>query len=135
MSWIRGKIQDRKDKDAEKRTRTPERGRDKREGSRQDLPLPAEDIPVRGKSFEQQRSVSGASQPANPGAVTAAQLAAGVSTTTSPTSSTAVTSEASPDSAAPHSAPVPGSAAPVATNGEAPASAEPRIETIEEKEL
>jgi hypothetical protein len=134
MSWIRGKIQERKDKDAEKRTRTPERGRDKRE-SRQDLPLPAEGMPVRGKSFEQQRTASGGSQLANPGAVTAAQLAAGVSTTTSPTSSTTVTSEASPDSAAPRSAPVPASAAPVATNGEAPVSAEPRIDTTTDKEL
>ena len=135
MSWIRGKIQERKDKDAEKRTRTPERGRDTRE-SKQDLQIPPpEAMPVRGKSFEQQRSVSGTSQPANPGAVTAAQQAAGVSTTTSPTSSSAVTSEASPDSAAPQSAPVPATAAPVAMNGEAPASAEPMMETAAEKEL
>ena len=55
MSWIRGKIQERKDKDAEKRAKTPERNRD-RSASKQDLRLPAEAIPVRGKSLDVQRA-------------------------------------------------------------------------------
>ena len=98
MSWIRGKIQDRKDKDAERerRTRTPERNRETRE-SRQDLQLPTEGMPVRGKSFEQQRTEQRAASGASIGAVAAAQLATGSNTATSPTSSTAVT-DASPES-------------------------------------
>lgn len=55
MSWIRGKIQERKDKEAEKRAQTPDRGRDRSE-SKQDLQIRGETMPVRGKSFEQQRS-------------------------------------------------------------------------------
>ena len=112
MSWIRGKIQERKDKDAEKRTRTPERNRETRE-SRQDLPLPADALPVRGKSFEQARSSQSQAQPSvAPGAVAAAQLAAGVS----PASSGAV-AETSPEGAGPTIS-LPTSTAPVDTNGE-----------------
>ena len=107
MSWIRGKIQERKDKDAEKRTRTPERNRE----SRQDLPLPADALPVRGKSFEQPRTAPSAT----PGAVAAAQAAAGVS----PTERSAV-KEASPESAG--LAPI--SLGTVATNGEATSAPE-----------
>jgi len=55
MSWIRGKIQERKDKEAEKRAKTPDRGRDRSE-SKHDLQIRGEAMPVRGKSFEQQRS-------------------------------------------------------------------------------
>lgn len=55
MSWLRGKIQERKDKDNEKRARTPERNRDRNE-SKQDLRLPSDAMPVRGKSLEQQRA-------------------------------------------------------------------------------
>ena len=135
MSWIRGKIQDRKDKDAERRTRTPERNRDKRE-SKQDLPLPGDAMPVRGKSFEQQRTASGtsASQPPSAGALIAAQYASGVTSTTSPTSSTAITSP-SPESVGPQSAPPLSTttATSTATNGDAsaqvPASAEPKLES------
>lgn len=61
MSWIRGKIQERKEKEDAKRSSTPERyglhGR--RGGSRQDLGVQGEGLPVRGKSFEGQRQVSG----------------------------------------------------------------------------
>lgn len=55
MSWIRGKLQERKGKEAEKRAKTPERNRDRNE-SKQDLHLPSEAMPVRGKSLEQQRA-------------------------------------------------------------------------------
>ena len=55
MSWIRGKIQERKEKDAEKRAKTPERNRD-RSSSKQDLKLPNEAIPAGGKSLETQRA-------------------------------------------------------------------------------
>jgi GTPase-activating protein SAC7 len=54
MSWIRGKIQERRDKDAEKRAKTPERNRD-RNSSKQDLRLPSEAVPARGKSVDLQR--------------------------------------------------------------------------------
>lgn len=57
MSWLRSKIQERKDKDAEKRSRTPERGHD-RNKSKQDLQIPNDALPVRGKSLEQPRVVS-----------------------------------------------------------------------------
>jgi GTPase-activating protein SAC7 len=146
MSWIRGKIQDRKDKDAERRTRTPERNSNTRE-NRQDLAIPGDAMPVRGKSFEQQRSASGASASQLPsaGAVVAAQLASGATSTTSPTSSTAITSP-SPESAGPQSAPPLSTttATSTATNGDAsapapapaPASAEPKLEsTGAEKEV
>lgn len=56
MSWIRGKIQERKEKDAEKRTRTPDRNRGERherQESKQDLRLPSESaMPVREKPVE-----------------------------------------------------------------------------------
>ena len=54
MSWIRGKLQDRKDKDAEKRTRTPERSRARGESSHGSRTVEA--LPVRGPSIEQQRA-------------------------------------------------------------------------------
>ncbi|EME88296.1 uncharacterized protein MYCFIDRAFT_201484 [Pseudocercospora fijiensis CIRAD86] len=57
MSWLRNKIQERKDKEVEKRSGTPERGHE-RNRSKQDLQLPGEGLPVRGKSFEQSRVVS-----------------------------------------------------------------------------
>jgi GTPase-activating protein SAC7 len=68
MSWIRGKILERKDKEAEKRAKTPERNRDRSE-SKQDLRLPPEAIPVRGKSLDVQRSNAVAT--AGPGYVNA----------------------------------------------------------------
>lgn len=55
MSWLRNKIQERKDKDVERRSRTPERSHE-RNKSRQDLHSPPEEnLPVRGKSIEQTR--------------------------------------------------------------------------------
>merc|ERR1711939_571948 len=54
MSWIRGKIQERRDREAERRAKTPERTRDRSE-SKQDVLSPAESMPTRGKSMEQQR--------------------------------------------------------------------------------
>lgn len=52
MSWLRNKIQERKDKDVEKRSRTPERSHE-RNKSRQDLQVAHdENLPVRGTSFE-----------------------------------------------------------------------------------
>ncbi|KAK3691732.1 GTPase activating protein (GAP) for Rho1p [Vermiconidia calcicola] len=76
VSWIRGKLQERKDKDAEKRARTPDRHRGGRQAS--DLQLPNEALPVRGKSFEQQRAASAVtmSSPSNAHAMEAAQNAA-----------------------------------------------------------
>lgn len=61
MSWIRGKIQERKDKEDAKRSSTPERHgmHGRRGGSRQDLGVQGDALPVRGKSFEAQRQVSG----------------------------------------------------------------------------
>ena len=53
-SWLRGKLQDRKDKEAGKRAKTPERNRDRNE-SKQDLRMGSEPMPVRGRSLEQQR--------------------------------------------------------------------------------
>ncbi|WPH02679.1 Hypothetical protein R9X50_00554500 [Acrodontium crateriforme] len=56
MSWIRGKLQERKEKDAEKRNRTPDRNRGERherQESKQDLRLPIESaMPVREKPVE-----------------------------------------------------------------------------------
>ncbi|KXT02705.1 hypothetical protein AC578_5422 [Pseudocercospora eumusae] len=57
MSWLRNKIQERKEKEVEKRSGTPERGHE-RDRSKQDLQLAGEGLPVRGKSFEQSRAVS-----------------------------------------------------------------------------
>ncbi|KAK3686867.1 GTPase activating protein (GAP) for Rho1p [Vermiconidia calcicola] len=76
VSWIRGKLQERKDKEAEKRARTPDRNRGGRQAS--DLQLPNEALPVRGKSFEQQRAASGVamSSPTSANAIEAAQSAA-----------------------------------------------------------
>ncbi|KAK3673385.1 GTPase activating protein (GAP) for Rho1p [Recurvomyces mirabilis] len=60
MSWIRSKIQERKERDAEKRERakTPERGKERevRTASKQDLRLPSDAIPARGKSLDVQRA-------------------------------------------------------------------------------
>ena len=53
-SWIRGKLQDRKEKEAGKRAKTPERNRERSE-SKQDLRMGSEAMPVRGRSLEQQR--------------------------------------------------------------------------------
>ena len=104
MSWIRGKMREHKDKEAEKRARTPDRSREQRE-SKQDLGLPpsSEGMPIRGKSFEQPRTSSGAS----PGAVAAAQQAA---------VNTSEPAESSPESAAATTAPAAG--VPAATNGD-----------------
>ncbi|KAF2169881.1 hypothetical protein M409DRAFT_64861 [Zasmidium cellare ATCC 36951] len=58
MSWLKNKLQERKEKDSERRSHTPERGHE-RSKSRQDVQLSAnEGLPVRGKSFEQPRVVS-----------------------------------------------------------------------------
>ena len=58
MKWIRNKLQERKGK--EQRAKTPERSRGEREGSKQDLRIASETMPVRGKSFEGgQRAASG----------------------------------------------------------------------------
>lgn len=59
MSWIRGKIQERKEKEDAKRSSTPER-HSRRGGSRQDLTLPPQQgegmaMPVRGTSIEAPR--------------------------------------------------------------------------------
>ncbi|KAI7605403.1 RhoGAP-domain-containing protein, partial [Hortaea werneckii] len=54
MSWIRGKIQERRDREAERRAKTPERTRERSE-SKQDVLSPAESMPTRGKSMDQQR--------------------------------------------------------------------------------
>lgn len=62
MSWIRGKMRDRKDKDEEKRAKTPERGREP-PPSRHDLQPPVEAMPARGPSFEQQRTLSAVPAP------------------------------------------------------------------------
>ncbi|KAM3418616.1 Rho-GTPase-activating protein 5 [Cercospora zeina] len=59
MSWLRNKIQERKDKDVEKRARTPERGHE-RNKSKQDLGTPNEDRALgRDRSFERGRGASG----------------------------------------------------------------------------
>lgn len=63
FSRIRERMRDGKDKDAEKRSRTLERGHD-RSKSKQDLRLPDEVIPVRGKSMEQARATSNAASTA-----------------------------------------------------------------------
>ena len=49
MQWIRGKIQERKDKESETRSRTPDRHR-----ARSSIQVSNDALPVRGKSFEQQ---------------------------------------------------------------------------------
>lgn len=59
MSWIRDKMREHKDKD---RARTPDRNRERSE-SRQGTSIPTEALPVRGKSFERQRTDSDASVP------------------------------------------------------------------------
>lgn len=58
MSWLRNKIQERKEKDAEKRSQTPERGHE-RTRSKNDLPLSGENMPVRGKSIDTPRGREG----------------------------------------------------------------------------
>lgn len=60
MSWLRNKL-DRKERDFEKRSSTPERGHE-RSRSKQDLQS-AEVMPVREKSFEQQRSAMESAPP------------------------------------------------------------------------
>lgn len=57
MKWIRGKIQERKDKEAEKRAKTPPRQRGGSE-SKQSLSIANEAMPVRGKSMEMPRLVA-----------------------------------------------------------------------------
>lgn len=57
MSWIRGKLQERREKDAEKRAKTPERNRH-RSGSKPDLQTSTQAIPVRGSSIDQQRAAA-----------------------------------------------------------------------------
>lgn len=56
MSWIRGKLAERKEKDAEKRAQTPPRNRE-RSGSRHSSSLTA-DMSVRGKSMDVSRQQS-----------------------------------------------------------------------------
>lgn len=63
MSWIRGKIQERREREAERRAKTPERHRERSE-SKRDLQSPAEALPVRGASLEQQRAGSAVAAPA-----------------------------------------------------------------------
>lgn len=59
MSWLKNKLQERKEKDGERRSQTPERGHE-RSKSRPDMQMSAnEGLPVRGKSFEQPRVPSG----------------------------------------------------------------------------
>lgn len=126
MSWIRGKMKERKDnKEDERRSKTPDRGRDPRE-SKGDLQVPNESLPVRGKSFEQQRNPSLPVNPpsnqsgSNPQALAAAQQAA---VNTSAVPSTTTTAASSPDSAASAQAqvqtqaPAPSPVVPLATNG------------------
>lgn len=143
--WIRGKMRDHKEKEAEKRARTPDRSRDPRE-SKQDLQLPTEPMPVRGKSFDAQRGNSQASIPTQTtmpmGAVAseqqrapfgaprappaidpsaaAAPKAPASSTTTSP-----ATTESSPESAAPRRA------ASAATNGTSIEAQEAKAESAQ----
>nr|POF11627.1 rho-gtpase-activating protein 5 [Quercus suber] len=67
MSWIRGKIQERKDKEAEKRSKTPERNNQRGEGnpeSNTTSPGPETHLPVRGRSIEQPRQASATIAPA-----------------------------------------------------------------------
>jgi hypothetical protein len=54
MSWLRNKIQERKDKDVEKRSQTPERGHE-RSRSKSDVLLTAEPQPNRGRSVVDER--------------------------------------------------------------------------------
>lgn len=77
MSWIREKMKEHKERDAERRARTPDRNRERSE-SRQSWQKPTEAIPVRGKSFDKQRTDSEASVPGPTSAPP------GLSTTTSP---------------------------------------------------
>jgi len=49
MSWIREKIKDRKEKDAEKRTRTPDRNRDRSESNQGPVP-PMDNLTIRSGS-------------------------------------------------------------------------------------
>lgn len=56
MSWLRNKIQERKEKDAEKRSETPERGQHVRSQSKTNLQEPENTIAYRGRSLEQPRA-------------------------------------------------------------------------------
>ena len=77
MKWIRNKLQERKEKEVEKKTKTPDRNRD-RSGSKQDLRIASETMPmpVRGKSFEQQRAASGPAAVGQPSGAAIAAAAA-----------------------------------------------------------
>jgi hypothetical protein len=55
MSWLRNKIQERKEKDAEKRSQTPER-RHERSKSRNDFLMTTDSVPIRGRSIDEQRT-------------------------------------------------------------------------------
>ena len=90
MSWIREKMREHKEKDAEKRARTPDRNRERSE-SRQGMQVPTEAIPVRGKSFERQRTDSEASMPGPTNASTS-------STTASPAAAAAAVAATAPAS-------------------------------------
>ncbi|KAI7091460.1 RhoGAP-domain-containing protein [Hortaea werneckii] len=74
MSWIRGKIQERRDREAERRAKTPERTRDRSE-SKQDVLSPAESMPTRGKSMEQQRPETAIPKASGPGQTQPTQTA------------------------------------------------------------
>lgn len=63
MSWLRNKIQERKEKDAEKRSQTPERSSHGRSKSKTDLQESDNAIPYRGRSLEQPRSSFEVRQP------------------------------------------------------------------------
>ncbi|KAI7164446.1 hypothetical protein KC316_g18156 [Hortaea werneckii] len=88
MSWIRGKIQERRDREAERRAKTPERTRDRSE-SKQDVLSPAESMPTRGKSMEQQRPETAVPEASGAGQTQPAQ-------TTQPTSVPAVAAPSVP---------------------------------------
>lgn len=88
VSWLKNKLQERKDKDSERRSHTPERAHE-RSKSKQDMQLSAnEGLPVRGKSFEQPRaepstkvSPPAAQQPVAGSTATAAVQAAQIAST------------------------------------------------------
>ena len=69
MSWIRGKLQDRKDKEAERRAKTPERNHERRRtGSRPEMMAQPEAVATPEKSTEQSPQVEPASVAAPPAA-------------------------------------------------------------------
>ncbi len=115
MSWIRGKMGGSKDKEGEKRSRTPDRYREQRE-QRSESQLPTEALPVRGASVEAQRSnvetsppVAPVSAPAldtSPDALAAAQAAPAsapvVGSNEDSTSQTAIPITSESNGSAPH---------------------------------